>query len=627
MFGYILKISFKPELNICGITACLVFAMLIQPCTSFAQQGGSKNQQELYRVQRLARNAEADGNLERSLELWRAALEIEPDNSSSFRGIQRALIGLGHYQEAIAFLDTMYSVALSGLSKLDPVIVAADKIDILFLAGSTDVAEKEIDTLLTEFKGQEKVYTETASVLFRQRREERATEVIQAGRRECDDPFLYARDLARYHEARMSWRDAVSEYLLYLEEKQFRLNYVTGAIGDMPVEQGADSIAIATISDKIKSTKGEFAVTLRRLLASIHFKAKRYKEALEQFKLLDRTGVEPGQELLNFADLLMAEREYILAREAYAEMVGTGFSNQVTAHAVLGIGKASLALDDIDSARTAFSTILKPGSPPEAIFEAYEALGKIELSITGSPERARDMFKSALKIALKARISRERVDEVKVASALSWAKEGDLEKAQKELVDIVRIKHRKSQGTSLALYELTRVAFWQGDLEEMDNRAKALLNNDPSFDYANDALSIVTLMTDMKSEQEMIRILGKADFAAFRDDFYTARLILDSLTLHASPATMEAALWQRYHLELDRGIIEDALTELNKIIDLKGKTLRGDLALFNAGRLYEDEVRDPQAASEYYERLLIDYPDSPLVDQARRRLKYLIEDS
>ncbi|MCF7811443.1 hypothetical protein K9N50_10700 [bacterium] len=612
------------------INTYTLLVLLLLPVLAVAAPQGSgsvtsaeSKQQEIYRINRLARNAESDGDYEKALNLWLAVINTEIENNSAYRGIQRSLIGLARYNDAITFLDSMYSYSQRGRSKLDPVIIAADRIDVLFLADENERADAEITRLLSEYKGSEKAYTEIASILFQHRKNERATEVIMQGRKDAGNKFLYARDLARWYENQMDWYNAIEEYLLYLEDSNQRLNYVTGAIGDMPDESGADSIAAEIITDRIKTSyKDEYAVQLRRLLASLYFKNKEYEKALQQYRLIDEYGRKSGEELLEFADLLMMEEEYKLALCAYSELLLSDFPDKMKVNAILGIGRTNLALGNADSARAAFNSVLTPGNPNEAVFEAFEELGKLEFTKDGSPAKARKMFESALKIASRSRVLNKHVDEVRVKSAITWAMEGDLETAKKELNALLKNNRRASNAVSMALFELARIAFWQGNIDELQQRANALIIADPSSDYANEALSVASLLTDLKENPSAIQSFGRADFAEFQGSQKIAKVILDSLALNENPRIVEEAFWQNYRIALKQDSLDNALTYLEKIIKLKG-ALRADLAVYNAGELIEKGMLNPNLAVEYYEKILIDYPDSPLVDKARRRLRQI----
>ncbi|MDP8239070.1 MAG: tetratricopeptide repeat protein [Candidatus Hatepunaea meridiana] len=613
------------------IISIILVSLIIIPTGITAPKKNTKSsfskQQEIYRISRLARKAESDGKLEHALDLWEAVIAQKPNDYSAYRGIQRALVGLERYDEALKFLDAKLTVKLDKQGSIDPIMIHADRVGILFLSDTTDQAEAEIEKVLNKFKGFENVYTEIANVLFGQRLEDQAASVIQRGRKECKNPYLYAREMARWFEARMNWHGAIEEYLLYLEDRPDRLNFVTGAVGDMPENSGADSTAIIVISKNIRTVDKEFSIILRRLMASLHFKAQRYEEALAQYKLLDKIGHNPGQELLEFAGLLMSEGEYLLSWDAYNEVISANFSDQAKAHANLGKGHSTIALGEIDTAAAAFSAVLIPGSPPDAVFEAYESLGRLELDHNGSPERARKYFESALKTGKKASISRVRRDEVRVVSAITWAKEGDLKQAKRELKAIVRSNRAKSRAISSARLELTLVAFRSGDLEEMHTQANSLLASDPSSEFANDALMLTALLTDLKDAPEAIRSFGRADFEEFIYDYADAKIILDSLTASGNPVVIEEALWRLSRLEIKRNRIETALEHLNNIINLGESALRSDLAIFTTGKLYEDKIGNTQIAADYYERLLVEHPDSPLVDQARRRLSGLVEES
>ena len=578
---------------------------------------------EVYRISRLARRAESDGNLERSLELWQAVLAIKSDDYSAYRGVQRAYIGLERYRDALDFLDTILESLGKDRGRIDPLMIRADRIEVMLAAEMDIEVDAEIEATVETYKGNERIYTEIASILFGYRRDDDAIALIRQGRLDCKNPYLFARELARWLEARMNWREAIEEYLLYLEDRPTRLNYVTGAIGDLTEE--ADSIAALAIANCIENANEKFAVTLRQLLASLHFKAKRYQQALEQYKKLDQIGKEPGEELLKFADLLMTEEEFTLAREAYGELANRQTTGKFKAYALLGKGRAAQALGYTDSARVAYQCVLEPGSTPEAVFEAYKALGDLEYGNGGSLELARNHYNSALKTANRARISSVKRDNVKVLLALAWEKDGRLKEAERLLKEIIRTNRKSTEAVSAARLELARLAFRQGDFDEAKNHANALLISDPSSEHANEALVLEALFFDLKGYPDQIQALGRADLAQFTGKDEQCLAILDTLVDMGEPRVKEEALWRIYRLEVERHRLEAALGALNMIIDLGESALRCDLALFTAGKQCETKMGDQRRAVEYYEKLLIDYPDSPLVDQARRNLKAIVD--
>jgi TolA-binding protein len=80
----------------------------------------------------------------------------------------------------------------------------------------------------------------------------------------------------------------------------------------------------------------------------------------------------------------------------------------------------------------------------------------------------------------------------------------------------------------------------------------------------------------------------------------------------------ESILWAKILLE--RKDYDGALKESQKVFDLSGKNPPGDEALFNMGLIYAhfgNPKKDYGKSLAFFKRMTIDYPQSPLAEQAR----------
>jgi len=409
-----------------------------------------------------------------------------------------------------------------------------------------------------------------------------------------------------------------------LEANPGQLHYIIGAIGDLPSEHGADSLAVGIIRQRLVETKDhQLATTMRRLLASLSFRARRWSEALEQYRQLDRQG-ERGHELLEFARLLGFEGEHRMAYQAYGELLALSPDRGVATEALMGKGQAAMASELPDSARAAFEALLKLRPPPEMTFETYRRLGELELAGGGSPRAARELYEMALKAAGTGGVAPDLADEVRVSAALTWVLEGDVKRAERDLKGIVAEKRYHSAAGSRARMELARLAFHRGDIKETEAQVTALLTLDPSSTEANEALELLAVIGDFKDQPGFLMALGRADMLLAQGRVDSSAAIIDSLIRAPNgAAAVEELLWRKYRIELERNRPQAALEAVEKIIAMGGGALKIDLALISAGELCETRLDQAARAAQFYERVLIDFPDSPLVEQARKRLKAL----
>ena len=581
----------------------------------------ANTQQELFRVSKVARSAETSGDFERALELWRVVDSLQPGYYSAYQGIKRSLIGLERYDEALAFLDKSLEYSRTGNVQLDPVSIAADRIEIIFAAEDEEAGLSAVEDILKRFQGNSKIYKDISNILAGQRLSEEAIDVLIRGRKECGDPYMFARDLARWYEARMDWESAIDEYLLLLKSSPGNMTFVTGAFGDMSAEPHIDSLVVRVLLSRLPDKDKSFQITLRRLLASLHFRAQRYSDALEQYQIMERESGGQGKELLEFANLTSAEGKYRLAAQAYDEILAGDPKGELKAVALIGKGTASMALGEIDTAETAFREVLKPGVPPASAFDAYSLLGQLNFDHYRKVVEARDLFEKGLQLGEKAKLPPDRIDILRIKIALTYEFEGDFDLAEKTLSEIVK-KSRNPRGTgSTARFELAKLDFRRGKFEKAAESASMLINTDPSSPEANDALNLKVLINDLQDNPEIIKIFGITDLMLFRGKPDSARSILVSLKANASARVQEESLWRLIEIEKSYGSSEQTLELLTDIIKIKS-SLRKDLALFMAGNILAHDLGNTKDSIAYFEQLLIEFPDSPLVDRARRQLTF-----
>lgn len=607
------------------IAALILTVSLFQPL--YAQNISKEKRQEMYRMSRNARDAEKNGQVEQAYDIWKYIARENGVDFSSYNGIQRCLTGLARYDELLTFLDSVLVGAKVRKNKLKPVTVAADRVSVLLTAERNEEAETAIEQILSEYRNDSKAYSEIANILFAQRKNEEAIAIYRRGREVLRNPYLYAREIANYSEQRMDWETAISEYLLYLQESPKRLTYVTGVIGDMPAQMGADNLAITIIQDQRLTADPQFRQILTQLQASLHFRARRYSEALKTFVSMGGNSDEQAIFLLEFAQMLLDEEEYRFAWDSYREILLLEPTANLIAEAYLGIGVSAENLGQVDTAKTAYHAALKPGVTAAVAIQAYSRLGYIEMNHYRAPGSARGYFESALKLMKNVKLKPEEIEQLNVASALTWAKEENWSEAEKQLTRIIRSDSRTKKSSAYARSELANLYFRTGDFAKSRQIAESILLADPSSVQANEALAIIVITNDLAKDSLSLVAIGNLDRLMFLEDFEKAEGIIDSLSSSSSMHVREEVFWRQFRMKVDTGQYEAALLSIQNIIEMGGSAYRADMALLNAGELCEKQLNRPNDATKYYETLLIDYPDSPLCNQARRRMKLIAIES
>lgn len=580
-------------------------------------------QEEIQRITRMARQAESDGNYERAVELWRAVEKLSPGNFSAYNGLKRGLTALQRFDELLDYLSEMQRNNATSRYGLDRTFLLSDQIDVILMTGKQDNADKITEDAIRSNPSDARLYQDISRAYFRNGLIEKALDILRTGRKNLGNPREFALDIAKWCEARMDWKGAAVEYMLYLEETPTRLEYVIGALADIAVQPSMEQTVFKLIEEKLHSDDTAIRDLYRRVSASLHFRSRRFAQSYQIYLTLEQQDRFDGRELLGFAQSVVSEGEFHLAITVFNEVLGRAKDLRVRSDAFLGKGVAAEGLMLPDTSISAYSSIVDgKGYPEDAIFEALFRLGQIRLGFYNDPKGARDHFHRAVQLGNKARLPSNRIDEVTIEVALTWAKEQRLDQAEKTLLPLTRRMGQRYTPASTARYYLARIFFWRGEFEEMEREINNLLSTDPASSYANECLSLKAMLRDFKTNPEITLSFGSADWHLFYGDTVKGVQTLDSLTQNKVTFAQEEAFWRlhRYYVKIQD--FQKGLDYLNRIIGLPD-ALRRDLALITAGEIALHLMGKPELAEKYWEELLFNYPDSPSAEKARRALNSL----
>jgi TolA-binding protein len=82
-------------------------------------------------------------------------------------------------------------------------------------------------------------------------------------------------------------------------------------------------------------------------------------------------------------------------------------------------------------------------------------------------------------------------------------------------------------------------------------------------------------------------------------------------------------LYLKAQIQKKKRNYEQAAALLQEIVDNHPDEIRADNALFQLASLYENQLQQPSKAQELYETLFIDYSNSTLAVEARKRYRIL----
>ncbi len=186
---------------------------------------------------------------------------------------------------------------------------------------------------------------------------------------------------------------------------------------------------------------------------------------------------------------------------------------------------------------------------------------------------------------------------------------------------------KSAEGSELAdqaKFNRAKLAFREGDFEWATHLFDALKTS-TSKAISNDAIDYSVLIrsnTDADSSTEALRLYAKADAFFFRNMPAEAIATLDRLEFAFPDHELaDESLWLRSRIAWQRGMVDETLSCLDRLLREQSESIWADDALFEFGLIQITKKGNVEAANKAFLDLLEKHPDSFYTDAARRELR------
>jgi outer membrane protein assembly factor BamD (BamD/ComL family) len=121
-----------------------------------------------------------------------------------------------------------------------------------------------------------------------------------------------------------------------------------------------------------------------------------------------------------------------------------------------------------------------------------------------------------------------------------------------------------------------------------------------------------------------LTLFSHADLLEYRNENEKALATLDSIRLFFTEHSIfDDVLLKKAEIRMKQGKYTDADTLLALLVRDYSDGVLADKALYMRGRLNEEQLKNPESARKFYEDLILGYPGSIYVIEARKRFRIL----
>ncbi|KAA3598707.1 MAG: hypothetical protein DWQ06_11115 [Calditrichaeota bacterium] len=560
----------------------------------------------------LARNYVRSKRFADAAKIYTDLQKNNPKNRIYYNGLKESLVALND-------IEPLLEIVNSELAKNpNDIFYNAELGDIFFKMERKDDAQKVWKNLILKQPKSQAIYRTVSNLQFGNRLYDEGIETLKFAREQIGVPDLFALNIASIYFTKLAYPDAIEEYILYISNSQNRFASVANQLLKIPSSEQV----LKKIDEGIKKT-GENKVLLE-IKSAFLFKEKRYAEVLEVYKILDSKSEEKGRLLLNFASDLFAESEFELTQNALQFALKTVKNQNTKAEILILLAQTKEKLGIYENEKEGEKIITGAISDYEEITkfgnswkdEANFRLGNIYLNKYNQSEKALSYFLPIL----RNRRAKNFWD-VLALTCECYILQGDLDRARqlyKSNIPLMPDKNRKQK----LIFKLTELEFFASNIDS----ARVFLNQGITMglqnDYTNELISLgfVINVEDTKS----LSIFASASLQKFQKSYEKAEENFEKVIQSSKEEKLkEESFWQLGQMAFEQ---ENYLEAIKIYSDLQTKLPEsgfGPQSQFEIAKIYEENLNDKITAIKEYENFLINYSDSVLVFEVRKRIRAL----
>ncbi len=572
---------------------------------------------------RLAQQYFVDGEYEKASNLYKALNQKSPNNDSYFNRYLDCLMALQKYEEAEDVIKTEIS------RRPKDVHLYVSYGNLLIRLGELHKAEKQYEIGIDKLPADVSAIHRLANAFVQQSKFDLALRTYEKGEKMMKSQIYFTYNIADLYR-RKGDMEMMSKYFLDgLENGTVQL-------------QGVQSLLIAYLSEeqyrKIQASifqrleRNPESTTLVELLQWTFIQIKDYSNALRQAKALDRKLGENGNRIYTIAISAAADNDLRSAIDAFNYIKEKGASNSFYHEAnrqVLNC-RRQLIVEKNDYKREDLILL-------EADYQKYkDEFGSNYLSAPLIVEYAELEARYIHNLEKAIQLLQELIHSPYVEAHLKA-------KAKLDLGDYYLISGERWEATLLysqvdkdfkedelgemARFKNARLSYFAGDFEWAAEQFD-ILKRATSRLISNDAIDLSVFIMDNLNQDttgESLSMYSKAELKVFQNQYDSALYILSEIPFNDPDSKfLEDDVWYlqaKIYNHLQK--TDSALVKYQFILDKHKEEIRADNALYDMAKIYDYQLNDKEKAKELYEKLFIDFSNSVLAVEARKRYRIL----
>lgn len=498
--------------------------------------------------------------------------------------------------------------------------------------GENEKAEKEFQAVIKGLDGNQGYIITIARKFVQAGENEYALQTYEKGRKLIRGFYSFNYEVAELYGQMKQYDQMVALYLEMIETNPGYLQTIQNALNrNFDFEDPGESTEALRkgLLEKVQKNPDEYVFS--EMLIWLYLQQKDFYGAFAQTKALDKRKNESGKRLLALGQLYKNNEDYKLAEMCFDAVIKYGKKAPYYHEGYRQ--KLSTQKIQLEENYTATVTDWQPLAEE---YKQYIA----EEGITYATEAVVREYAEVLALRLgHLDESIALLDELlatprlpETAIALAKIDLGDYYLMKNEVWEAALLYGQAEKMFKydpigeIAKFKYGKIGYYTGDFDWAKAQLDVLKGSTSKL-IANDAMYISLLITDnttIDTTYVPMEMFARADLYTEQKRYAEAIATLDSINIKYPGHSLEDdILYLRYKIYFKQAQFEKAAEALQQISEQYSDDILGDEALYYLGVLYEDQLHDKEKAKASFQQLLVDFPGSVFVAEARKRFREL----
>ncbi|MBC7913760.1 MAG: tetratricopeptide repeat protein [Pyrinomonadaceae bacterium] len=569
-----------------------------------------------------------NGEFEKAVTIYQKLFNQNKGQTQYYDTYLNVLIKLKRYDEAEKLVKKMTAIYSDNFN------YQVDFGRILREKGQQDKAADWYDNMIKKLPKDESIIRELSVTFYRADAYDFSVKTLLNGRKILNDESAFAFDLIGLYRYQKNKAMLVQEYInMFSTTPEPQLTNQAKGVFSALFESAADYDILKMALLK-KLQKEPENIALSEMLAWQFIQQKEFDMALKQMIALDKRLKEDGERIYQLSSILYDNKAYQQSIEGLEFLLSKGPNNPYYVSAkmqILYTKNTMLTSGKFDAAQLAqlekeyLSLLNELGRTKNTVF-AMRQLANLKAFYLNKPKEAEALLEETLRIP---GLPNNIIGQVKLELGEVYILTGEVWEANLIFGQAEREYANEPIGQE-AKFKNARLSYYQGDFIWAKAQLSVLKSSTSQL-IANDALNLellITENTESVADSNALKKFAKADLLIFNNQLDKALKTLDSIpVLFPKNSLEDDILMSKAKIFQKQNLLDKTIEQLQLIVTNYKSDLWADDAIFMLAEIYEGSLKNPAKAMEYYQKLIIDFPGSLHVTEARKRYRNLRGDN